>query len=80
MTMKRLAELAVELRDIDVLDGCTPEEVEVDSKSIEVLLHDNPLVPQLVFEVMASIARAHPKDVTMRDVPGIDVCAITAQF
>lgn len=80
MTMKRLAELAVELRDIDILDGCTPEEVEVDGKSVEVLLHDNPLVPQLVFEVMASIARAHPKDVTMKVSTVADVCAITAQF
>lgn len=80
VTAKRLTELAVALRDIEVLNGCVPEEVEIDCMSIEVILSDNPLVPQLVFEVTRLIALAHPKDVKMKISSVGDYADITAQF
>jgi len=80
MTAKRLEALATELRDINMDDGCVPEEVEIDGKSVEVTLSDNPLCPLLMFEVMSSIAKAHPEDVAMKVDEEADVYTITAQF
>ncbi len=80
MKQKKLNKLAVKIEDIEVLDGCVPEEVFVTDKEIEVVLGDNPLVPQLVFEVTAAIARAHPKDVKMKISSTGSYATIIAQF
>lgn len=80
MNQEGMQKLAVEIEDINVLDGCVPEEVFISDKELEVVLNDNPLVPQLVFEVMAAIAKAHPKDVKMKIASAGSYVAIIAQF